>query len=377
MSAMSQRHRRLHSITAKYQNNFQYLQTFIIILFSAHFWSRTITTNYHLDNSRPFSSQNFSNYSLLTTNGSGPPCQSKMNLFSFRPKLSSKFQNSKNLLNLILILSGNIETNPGPNPSFPEFPCGTCHKDCPWGSEAIQCDGCDTWYHQQCVSMQTHIYVYYGNHSDSWDCHNCGLPNLSTRLLNSNSDLSSSSSSFEPDRPFQNKTSSPQLPPQRRPTPVQASTPKLRSTGTHPKSKANSILGLNTLVINFQSLWNKRVELSNLADDTKSDIIIGTETWLIPEKQPNGHKNSELLLDGYDISRRDRPTTGGGVLIAIKKELCPEEIHISRDSESIFCKIKLSGRRPLIIGSVYRPPNYDLDDSRKVASEIYKIVHEN
>ena len=65
-------------------------------------------------------------------------------------------------------------------------------------------------------------------------------------------------------------------------------------------------------MINFQSLWNKRVELSNLADDTKSDIIIGTETWLIPEGSPNGHKDSELLLDGYEISRRDRPTTGGG-----------------------------------------------------------------
>jgi hypothetical protein len=59
---------------------------------------------------------------------------------------------------------------------------------------------------------------------------------------------------------------------------------------------------LSILNINFQSLWNKRVELSNYASDTKSDIIVGTETWLKEDI-----KNSELLLDDYDIFRRDRP----------------------------------------------------------------------
>ena len=138
--------------------------------------------------------------------------------------------------------------------------------------------------------------------------------------------------------------------------------------------------GLTTLVINFQSLWDKRVELSNLAHETKADIIIGTETWLVPERladgqtNPNGHKDSELLLDGYDIRRRDRPTRGGGVLIAMKEELGGEEISLSKDSETIFCKIKIKGRKPLVIGSAYRPPSLDLEDSKLVAGEIYKIV---
>ena len=58
---------------------------------------------------------------------------------------------------------------------------------------------------------------------------------------------------------------------------------------------------MSILNANFQSLWKKRVELSNLASDTKSDIIVGTETWLKADI-----KNSELLLDEYDIYRRDR-----------------------------------------------------------------------
>ena len=114
---------------------------------------------------------------------------------------------------------------------------------------------------------------------------------------------------------------------------------------------------------------------SNLADETKADIIIGTETWLKPGE--DGHKDSELMLDDYDIFRRDRPSRGGGVLIAVKKSLSCEHISSSKDSETIFCKVKLKGKRPLIIGSVYRPPDYDFDQSKTVANEIYNIINKN
>ena len=96
--------------------------------------------------------------------------------------------------------------------------------------------------------------------------------------------------------------------PEKRPTHILASTPKSFSKGKFSNKNPNSTL--STLIINFQSLWNKRHELSNLASEARSDIIIGTETWLVPGE--DGHKNSELMLDDYDIFRRDRPTRGGG-----------------------------------------------------------------
>ena len=71
-----------------------------------------------------------------------------------------------------------------------------------------------------------------------------------------------------------------------------------------------------------------------MAHDTKSDIVIGTETWLTKNT-----KNNELLLNDYDIFRRDRPNTGGGVLIAVKRDLSCELISTSKASGSIFCKI--------------------------------------
>ena len=125
-------------------------------------------------------------------------------------------------------------------------------------------------------------------------------------------------------------------------------------------------------MVNFQSLWNKRTELSTLAEDTKCDIIIGTETWLTPDI-----KNSELNLDDFDIHRRDRPTRGGGVLIAVRKNLCGELIPTSSDVESIFCKIRRKGKKPLIVGSVYRAPNLDFDSSKRMVSEIYYLADKN
>ena len=64
---------------------------------------------------------------------------------------------------------------------------------------------------------------------------------------------------------------------------------------------------LNILIINFQSLWNKRVELCNLANDLRPDIIIGNVTWLTPEIN-----NAEIGLNDYDIFRRDREGKKGG-----------------------------------------------------------------
>ena len=116
-------------------------------------------------------------------------------------------------------------------------------------------------------------------------------------------------------------------------------------------------------------------ELSNLAEDSKADIIIGTETWLIPGE--DGHKDSELMLNDYDIFRRDRPTKGGGVLIAVKKNLSCTQISSSKESETIFCKIQIKGRKPLIVGSIYRPPDYDYDQSKTTTKEIYDIMNKN
>ena len=44
---------------------------------------------------------------------------------------------------------------------------------------------------------------------------------------------------------------------------------------------------------------------------------------------------------------------------------------------ALWGTIKLKGKRPLIIGSVYRLPDYDFDQSKTIINEIYNIMNRN
>ena len=73
--------------------------------------------------------------------------------------------------------------------------------------------------------------------------------------------------------------------------------------------------------------------------------------------------NSEIFNSNYEIFRQDRSDKHGGVLLAIKSSLIAEEITIEPKTnvESVFCKISRQNSPPLIVGSIYRPPNNNLE----------------
>ena len=77
-------------------------------------------------------------------------------------------------------------------------------------------------------------------------------------------------------------------------------------TGIQPKHKI-----IRTLVMNCQSIKNKRCELQATTEYIKSDIIIGNESWLAPE-----YTNSEIFPGGFNsiVYRNDRCKNCGGVL---------------------------------------------------------------
>ena len=81
----------------------------------------------------------------------------------------------------LLMLSGDLETNPGPRPA--KFPCGVCSRACRKGQAAIQCDTCDTWIHKNCVQISDTNFNTLSN--VSWHCLNptCCLPNFSSTLF--------------------------------------------------------------------------------------------------------------------------------------------------------------------------------------------------
>jgi hypothetical protein len=112
--------------------------------------------------------------------------------------------------------------------------------------------------------------------------------------------------------------------------------------------------------------------LETIIESTDPDIIIGTETWLNPT-----FRSSEIFPDYYlyDIERRDLPKDPyGGVLIAAKKQLQLGNITKNKDIELITRSVSLEGKKKMLVGAFYRPPDKtDEDYLNKVKEEISTI----
>ncbi|XP_071177850.1 uncharacterized protein [Mytilus edulis] len=139
--------------------------------------------------------------------------------------------------------------------------------------------------------------------------------------------------------------------------PLHASTPIRKNTWVSSFNKP-----LRVLNINFQSIKNKQHLVNNIIDSTKPDIIFGTETWLNPKI-----KDVEIFPDNYKLYRNDRKKTetdkeGGGVLIAIKKELISSEVYELAPpdkTEMVWAKVDIVGSKTLYLSSFYNPKTSD------------------
>ena len=129
----------------------------------------------------------------------------------------------------------------------------------------------------------------------------CGVPNISTSILdtsifessNSFSHLSDNATSPESDISFcyPNATSSPSQP-----------VPQKDAV----KRKA---IPLRIVILNCQSIktGGKPAQLNNLVSSPQADIIIGNESWLNPSI-----KSQEVFLENFNCYHRDRPTGNVG-----------------------------------------------------------------
>jgi hypothetical protein len=90
-------------------------------------------------------------------------------------------------------------------------------------------------------------------------------------------------------------------------------------TGIQPKRKI-----IRTLVMNCQSIKNKRCELQATTEYIKLDIIIGNESWLAPE-----YANSEIFPEGFNsmVYRNDRYKNCGGAFISVRDGYTTSEIN--------------------------------------------------
>lgn len=106
------------------------------------------------------------------------------------------------------------------------------------------------------------------------------------------------------------------------------------------------------------------------------DVIVLIETWL------NGNIPTSLLFESHDweIFRRDRCVSGdnregGGVLLAVRKHLCPTDVVITFDSltEQVWAKICLP-TKDVFISAVYVPPLASDEVYDRFCADAKKVI---
>lgn len=279
---------------------------------------------------------------------------------------TNKMHDSRLHLLILLMLSGQIELNPGPNDlsDTSVYPCGICENPVIWNERAISCDRCNILHHANCMAMNENVYEAIANHSNvSWLCCKCGFPNFASSLFDANQSIFSENqfSSLTSDESQATPVSSPIKTPF---NPLASSTPT--TTRSTPKSKPRNVRKLKINVLNCNSIQSveKRSRLNLLIENTNPDIFIGTESKLGPE-----HQTSEIFNKNYTTFRKDREKDGGGVFIMVKSDITVTPIpEADTNCEILWCKIQSPGNKTQLIGSFYKPP--DADDNALIELDL-------
>ena len=67
-----------------------------------------------------------------------------------------------------------------PGLSLTGVTCGICSKNVNWNAKAIQCDGCDVWFHARCANISPESFKALNKTEVKWIRNHCGIPNTST-----------------------------------------------------------------------------------------------------------------------------------------------------------------------------------------------------
>ena len=328
--------------------------------------------------------------------------------------------NSNKLLTItVLLLAGDIETNPGPEVVQNTFPCGLCEVDANWSNGGIACESCDVWYHRSCADLNMSSFNRLASSSRIWICAKCHSSNFShypfhyslLYLTVSNSfdpisALDSDYSIFSPDpstpafqpklakvystptstspgSQAQNTFSTPSFDP---PTFSSIVTPDLVSstidTPTENSSDGSTVPysestvprkdnNWRTLVINANSIANKKAELAAIAEYCDPDLMLISETKLSPDIL-----NGEFVPEGYmGRFRKDRKRGAGGVMIISKDcyKIVDADITVQNENESVWAIITLKDLSKLVVGSFYRPPDRGIQPLLDLEIELAQI----
>ena len=110
---------------------------------------------------------------------------------------------------------------------------------------------------------------------------------------------------------------------------------------------------LHFLHLNINSLLPKIDELRHIARLTNAAVI------KIPEsKLDDSVPISEIQINEYELLCCDRNRHGAGVACYIRNDLSSNvQSYFPKDIKNIFFELLLPNTKPIVVGTVYRPPN--------------------
>ena len=196
-------------------------------------------------------------------------------------------------LRLLLLLSGDIEQNPGP------FPCPTCSRPYQRRIGSIQCSRCKSWTHYTlaCSGLRQRSHIPIG-----WLCFTCHPTHNITHPTPGSP------------QPAMGTTPPPPSPPPPPPSPPPNPNPILAPTPPPPPPPPQLAHAhrhrLNILQLNINGIQNKHMELKTFLKQHNVHIATIQETKLRPH-------NNTPKFPGYTTLRHDRQTRGGGGLITL------------------------------------------------------------
>ena len=162
---------------------------------------------------------------------------------------------------LILLLSGDINSNPGPRQA--KFLCGVCENAVKWKQRTIACENCSKWYHVECMQMSANIYEVLANTSLEWICCQCGLANFSSSIFSETISVSANFYDFlSPNIATPNFHELPMLESTPKPEKPERSNNPLVTKEEGNKNGSNCSIqtrkSVKILVTNFQNIVNKK-----------------------------------------------------------------------------------------------------------------------
>ena len=165
----------------------------------------------------------------------------------------------------LILLSGNVSPNPGPL----NYPCKICKKNTWENQKRLYCNACRHWFHIRpcCLQMAEGTYNT-EKRKDDWTCVSC------------------------------------------KPRDGDNMNPPLTSEQFDKIKRDLSVPGLKIGHMNVDRLLYRFAELKQLLHETRLDILAITET-----KLDSNTSDSEVNVEGYITTRKDRNKHGGGVLI--------------------------------------------------------------